>query len=121
MKVLLIEEDDDVRSVAVLSLKLIGGVQVVEADGREKGMQLALSEKPDAILMDFLNFESDGVPAISELKSNPETADIPVVFLTTRSLSSDADIMLKLGAKGILHKPFDPMTLASEIREIIRQ
>ena len=121
MKILIIEDDEDVRSVASLSLKLIGGLQVVEAEGSAQGVKLAATEKPDAILLDMLMPEMDGSQTIDVLKRNPDTAAIPVVFLTTRTLSSDSEEMKNLGAAGILHKPFDPMTLASQIREIINQ
>lgn len=121
MKILIIERDEDVRSVASLSLKLIGGLQVVEAEGASQGLELAVKEKPDAILLDMLSPQMEGTETITELKSNPETASIPVVFLTTRTLSSDSEQMINLGAAGIVHKPFDPMTLASQIQEIIKQ
>lgn len=121
MKVLIIEDDEDVRCVASLSLKLIGGLQVIEASGAAQGLELASTERPDAILMDLLSNQADGTQTISELKNNPNTASIPVVFLTTRTLSADSEHMKRLGAAGIVHKPFDPMTLASQIREIISQ
>jgi two-component system, OmpR family, alkaline phosphatase synthesis response regulator PhoP len=121
VKILIIEDDEDVRCVASLSLSLIGGLQVLEAEGGLQGLELAAREKPDAILLDLLMPEMDGSQTITALKQNPDTADIPVVFLTTRTLSSESSRMRSLGAAGILHKPFDPMTLASQLQEIINQ
>jgi len=120
MKVLLIEDDEDVRCVASLSLSLLGGLQVVEADCGKDGLELAAKEKPDAILLDLSLSEQESAETIDALRKNPQTADIPVVFLTTRTPNSDSSELLKLGAVGILHKPFDPATLASELQEIIR-
>ena len=121
MKILIIEDDEDVRCVAGLSLRLIGGLQVLEAAGGKEGLEIAARERPDAILLDLLMPEMDGSQTITALKANPSTADIPVVFLTTRTLSSDSSKMRSLGAAGILHKPFDPMTLSSQLQEIINQ
>ncbi len=121
MKVLIIEDDEDVRSVASLSLSLIGGLQVVEAESGAQGIEKASQERPDAILLDMIMPEMDGTETITALKKNPETASIPIVFLTTRTLSEDSNHMRNLGAVGILHKPFDPMTLASQLRELISQ
>ncbi len=120
MKVLLIENDEDVRCVASLSLSLIGGLEVLEADGGAKGLELAFQEKPDAILMDMATPGMGAGETISALRDNPETASIPVVFLTTRTLSADLDKMGRMGAAGILLKPFDPMTLASQLQQIIK-
>lgn len=121
MKVLIIEDDEDVRCVASLSLRLIGGLQVVEASSGAQGIEKASKERPDAILLDLIMPEMDGTETINALKNNPDTAEIPIVFLTTRTLSEDSDRMRNLGAAGILHKPFDPMTLASQLREIVSQ
>lgn len=121
MKVLIIENDEDVRCVASLSLSLIGGLKVLEAEGGAEGLKIARQEKPDAILLDLIMPEMDGTQTIAALKENPDTSSIPVVFLTTRTLSTDSEEMKLLGAAGILHKPFDPMTLASQLQEIIKQ
>lgn len=121
MKILIIEDDEDVRCVASLSLSLIGGLQVLEAEGGRQGLELAAQEKPDAILLELSMTQLDGSQTIVALKKNVQTADIPVVFLTTRTLRSDYSEMLHLGAAGILHKPFDPMTLATELQEIVSQ
>ncbi len=121
MKILIIQNDEDVRCVASLTLRLIGGLDVLEAEGGAKGVELALQEQPDAILLDLVMPEMDGSATIKALRGNPDTAAIPVVFLTTRTLSSDFERMKGLGAAGILFKPFDPMTLASQLQEIIKQ
>lgn len=119
MKILIIENDEDVRCVASLSLSLIGGLQVLEAEDGASGLEMAQQEKPDAILLDLSTPEMNGSETMAALKQNPETAQIPVVFLTTRTPGWDAEEMISLGAAGIMHKPFDPMTLASELQEII--
>ncbi len=120
MKILIIEGDEDLRWVASLSLRLIGGLQVLEAEKASHAVKLAEDERPDAILLDLAMSESD-LQTINSLKTNPDTALIPLVFLTTRTMSADLDRMDALGAKGVLFKPFDPMTLAIQIREIVNR
>lgn len=121
MKILIIENDEDVRSVASLSLSLIGKLEVVEAESGAEGLEKALLEKPDAILLDLALPEADADETVNALKSNPQTSPIPLVFLTTRTLSRDYKRMRELGGVGIIYKPFDPMTIASQLQEIIKK
>lgn len=121
MKVLIIDDEEDIRYVCGSSLEMIGGADVIEADGGQRGLELALSEKPDAILLDMIMPEMDGAATIAALKKNPDTAAIPVIFLTTRTLSLDFARMKSLGAAGWLVKPFDPMTITDQIKEIINK
>lgn len=119
MKFLIIDDEEDIRCVLGTSLEMIGGVAVIEAEGGRQGVERALSEKPDAILLDMIMPEMDGAATIAALKKNPQTADIPVIFLTTKTMSWDLARMRSLGASGWLVKPFDPMTITDQIKEII--
>lgn len=121
MKILIIDDEEDIRYVCGSSLEMIGGVNVFEADGGKKGLELAQAEKPDAILLDMIMPDMDGSATITALKKNPETASIPVIFLTTRTLSLDFARMKSLGAAGWIVKPFDPMTITDQIKEIINK
>lgn len=96
MKILIIENDEDVRCVASLSLSLIGGLQVLEAEDGASGLEMAQQEKPDAILLDLSTPEMNGSETMAALKQNPETAQIPVVFLTTRTPGWDAEEMISV-------------------------
>lgn len=120
MKILIIDDEDDVRTIASLSLSLLGGVEVVEAEGGKEGVLKAQTENPDAILLDMIMPEMDGAMTIKALKSDPKTASIPVIFVTTRSMSSDLEKMRILGAAGVVNKPFDPTTLADRVRAILQ-
>jgi CheY-like chemotaxis protein len=117
--VLIIDDDEDVRYVAHVSLGRVGGMTVIEAASGEEGVARARSEKPDFILLDMMMPGMDGAATFRALRASAQTDRIPVVFLTAKAMASEVQRLEDLGAKGVLRKPFDPMTLASEIRTIL--
>ena len=116
MKVLIIDDEDDIRRIACLSLTRVGKMEVVEASGGPEGVRKAASERPDAILLDVMMPGLDGPATLSALRSNPATAEIPVVFLTAKAMASEIERLMGLGARGVLTKPFDPMSLPQELK-----
>jgi two-component system alkaline phosphatase synthesis response regulator PhoP len=119
MKVLIIDDEDDIRSVAALSLGILGGVDVVEAESGRDGIAKAALENPDVILLDMMMPEMDGMATLAELRATAATKSIPVIFLTARAMSSEVERLKQMGAKGILTKPFDPTALANQVRAIL--
>jgi two-component system, OmpR family, alkaline phosphatase synthesis response regulator PhoP len=119
MKVLVIDDEEDVRYVARLSLGRVGGMNVLEASSGEEGIALARAERPDCILLDMMMPGMDGAATLRALAAEDETKDIPVVFLTAKAMTAEVQRMEVLGARGVILKPFDPMTLATEIRAIL--
>lgn len=115
MKVLLIDDEADIRSVGRLSLEKVGGWEVVDAGSGEEGIELARREQPDAILLDAMMPGIDGPATIERLKAIEETSGIPVLFVTAKLQPADRERYLELGAKGVLAKPFDPMSLPGEV------
>lgn len=120
MKALIIDDEEDVRYVAHLSLGRVGGMTVIEASNGEEGVARARSERPDFILLDMMMPGMDGAATFLALRGSDQTSDIPVVFLTAKAMSSEVQRLKDLGAKGVVLKPFDPMTLASDICTILR-
>ena len=118
-KVLIVDDEDDIRQLAHISLERVGGLRVVAAASGEEGLQLAKSERPDAIVLDAMMPGLDGPATLERLKADPETASIPVVFLTGSVQSTEQDRFRALGALGTLPKPFDPMNLAEQLREVL--
>ncbi|PYQ17650.1 MAG: hypothetical protein DMF79_17095 [Acidobacteria bacterium] len=119
MKVLIIDDEDDIRRIACLSLSRVGKMEVVDASGGPEGVRKAASERPDAILLDVMMPGLDGPATLSALRSNPATAEIPVVFLTAKAMASEIERLLGLGARGVLTKPFDPMSLPQELKNCL--
>jgi CheY-like chemotaxis protein len=121
MKVLIVDDEDDIRKIARLSLERVGGMHVIEAATGADGLRLAASERPDAILLDVMMPALDGPATLQSLRENPDTAAIPVVFLTAKAMPSELERLKGLGARGVLTKPFDPMTLPARFRDALEK
>ena len=120
-KVLIIDDEEDIRRIAHIALTRLGGMEVFEAAGGDEGVRLAEKAKPDVILLDMMMPGVDGAATLGLLRRNAATADIPVIFLTARAQSTDAATIQQMGARGLLSKPFDPTTLALDLRAILRR
>lgn len=121
MKVLIVDDEEDVRFVAQMSLERVGGMTVVQASNGEEGIARAKSEQPDFILLDMMMPGMDGAATFRLLRATAETASIPVVFLTAKAMAVEVQRLKDLGAKGVVLKPFNPMTLAAEVTAILSQ
>lgn len=119
MKVLIIDDDADIRLIAGLSLSRVGGMTVVEATGGADGLAKAQSERPDVILLDMMMPTMDGSATLAALRAQPATAAVPVIFLTCKVVGAEVERMKALGAVGVLIKPFDPRTLAADVRALL--
>jgi CheY-like chemotaxis protein len=119
LHILLIEDDPDIQKMVRLSLLYQGGHQVSVASGGREGLEKAAQENPDLILLDVMMPEMDGYETIKALKAQPGTRHIPVVFLSARAQQTEIQKGRELGAVGYLVKPFDPMTLASQLDTIL--
>ena len=121
MKVLIIDDDADIRSIARLSLSRVGGMDVIEAASGAEGVRKAQEEKPDVILLDMMMPAMDGLETLSALRSQPATAMTPVIFLTAKAVGDEVERMTTLGAAGVLIKPFDPRTLSEDVRALVNR
>lgn len=117
-RVLLIDDDPDIRAVAELGLSAVGGFDVLLASGGEEGIAMAARERPELIILDVMMPGMDGPTTLARLKALDGTAGIPVIFMTARVQKHQIATYLSLGAVGVIDKPFDPMTLAAQVRAI---
>jgi CheY-like chemotaxis protein len=117
--ILLVDDEQDIREVAALSLQAIGGWRVSSAADGGRALVMALAEQPDAILLDVMMPGLDGPATFKRLQDNPQTRDIPVIFLTAKAQSADRQRFAEIGVAGTLTKPFDPMTLTDQIATIL--
>ena len=121
MKVLIIDDDADIRFIAALSLGRVGGMEVIEASGGAEGVRKAQDETPDVILLDMMMPAMDGSQTLAALRAQPATAGTPVIFLTAKAVGAEVERMMALGAAGVLIKPFDPRTLSADVRALIKR
>ncbi len=117
-RVLLIDDDPDIRTVAALGLSAVGGFEVLLASGGEEGIAMAARERPELIILDVMMPGVDGPTTLARLKALTITADIPVIFMTARVQKHELAAYLAIGAIGVIDKPFDPMTLAAQVSAI---
>ncbi len=117
--VLLVDDDADIRFIAEIALARVGGLDVTLAGSAQEARQALATRVPDALLLDVTMPEVDGPTFFAELRRQPEYAALPVVFLTARTTMEDVQHYLALGAAGVMAKPFDPMTIARQLGEIL--
>jgi CheY-like chemotaxis protein len=118
-RVLIIDDEDDIREVAALSLEATAGWTIYTAASGREGMKVAEQEKPEAILMDVMMPEMDGPTTFKHMQQNPAISGIPVVLLTAKVQGVDQRRFAGLGVAAVLFKPFDPLTLASQICDVL--
>ncbi|MBI4467352.1 MAG: response regulator [Acidobacteria bacterium] len=121
MKVLLAEDEEDIRRLATLCLARGGQWQVVQASDGEECLALARRERPDVILLDAMMPKLDGFQTCQRLKASAATKDIPVIFLTASVQEWETKRGLALGAIGYLYKPFDPLQLRQQVLDLLAQ
>lgn len=115
-RILYVEDEDDIRTVARLALEIVGGYTIAVCDSGHNAPDMVKSFRPDLIMLDVMMPVLDGPATLAVLRSNPETAGPPIVFLTAKARASEIERYRALGAIGTLAKPFDPMALAEQVR-----
>ncbi|QNI38297.1 response regulator [Edaphobacter albus] len=118
-RILIIDDEDDIREVASLSLEATAGWQVFSASSGEQGIEMARIHQPDAILMDVMMPGQDGPDTFLQMQEIPAISHIPVLLLTAKVQGMDRRRFADLGVAAVLFKPFDPLTLAAQITEAL--
>ncbi|VXD22676.1 response regulator [Planktothrix paucivesiculata] len=114
-RILFIDDEFHIRQVVKACLESLGGWNVLLAASGQEGLSKAVSEQPDAILLDVMMPEMDGLVLLQKLQTNSVTQSIPVVFLTARQSLTEPQRFQALGVKGAIAKPFNSMTLVPQI------
>jgi CheY-like chemotaxis protein len=120
IRVLHVDDEADIREVIEISLGLDRDFVIQSCESGPEGVEAAARWDPDVILLDVMMPVMDGPATLLALRENPKTADVPVIFMTARAQARELDRFRALGAVGVIAKPFDPMTLASSVRDYLR-
>ncbi len=112
--ILIIDDNEDIRENTAELLSL-GGYRTLTAENGKKGVEAALAEKPDLIVCDIMMPELDGYGVLHLLRKNPDTEDIPLIFLTAKAERSDLRKGMEMGADDYVTKPFEELELMSAI------
>ncbi|MFZ4584380.1 MAG: response regulator [Acidimicrobiia bacterium] len=114
-KVLLVDDDPDIRMLGQLCLQRVGGWDVTAVASGDEAIVAAAQDLPDLIVLDMMMPGRDGLSTLGALRRQPATAQIPVVFMTAKVQRAEVEAYLACGAQGVVTKPFDPMTLPAEL------
>ena len=117
-KILYIEDEADIQAIAQLALEAVGGFTVETCSSGRQGIARASAYAPDIILLDVMMPEMDGPATLIGLRQLPELAKVPIVFMTAKVQPQEVEHYHALGAVDVIAKPFDPMTLADQVRAI---
>jgi two-component system, OmpR family, response regulator len=120
-KVLLIDDDADVRRIGSMSLRRLGGFDVLLASSGAEGLITAEQSQPHLILLDVIMPGLDGFVTITELTKSSLTKAIPVIMLTSARDMLNPEKAKEIGALGVIYKPLDPLKLPSQARELVEQ
>lgn len=117
-RILYAEDEPDIQAVAKLALEMVGGFKVLICNSGAETLERVSGFAPDLILLDVMMPGMDGPSTLQRLRANPATAAIPVVFLTAKVQPSEVLQYREMGALDAIAKPFDPMTLAADVKSI---
>ncbi|MGA9382809.1 MAG: response regulator [Phormidium sp.] len=118
-RILLIDDEKRLSTVIQMCLEKLGGWTVLTAESGREGLSKAETEKPDAILLDLMMPDMDGMTVLRELQSNPNTAEISVILLTAKVQPANQNEYDQLRIVGVIAKPFDPLKLASQVAQTL--
>jgi DNA-binding response OmpR family regulator len=118
-KILVVDDEADLRNLIQTCLELIGGWQVVTAGSGAEALREAQNRQLDAILLDLMMPELDGLAILQQLRSSDKTKQIPVVLLTAKGRTIEKDQIDRLNVLGMIKKPFNPVQLAGQIEALL--
>jgi CheY-like chemotaxis protein len=115
-KILLVEDNHDIRTIVKAALESVGGFEVRACESGAEALEALAGFAPQLILLDVMMPDLDGPGVLARLRERPDTAGIPVVFLTAKATKDEVQRLRALGAADVLTKPFDPMTLHEKVK-----
>ncbi|HEV2081051.1 MAG TPA: response regulator [Brevundimonas sp.] len=119
LKVLHVDDEADIREVAAFSLELDPDIELQSAESGAAALDVLGSRAVDVVLLDVMMPAMDGPETLRRLREVPGHETTPVVFMTARAQETEVDKYRALGALDVIIKPFDPMTLAQQLRSVL--
>jgi len=119
MKRILVVEDNETNMYLIGFILRNGGYEVIEARSGEEGVELAIKEKPDLILMDIQLPGIDGLEATKRIRKSEAGEEIPIIALTSYAMTGDREKALRAGCTGYIEKPINPETFIGEIKKYL--
>lgn len=113
-----VDDEADLREIVALALGLDPEIEVACCNSGSQAIEKIALRKPDLLLLDVMMPGLDGPATLLELRARPGCEDIPVAFMTARTQTSEIQHYVQMGAVDVITKPFDPMLLAAQVKEI---
>jgi two-component system, OmpR family, response regulator len=117
-KIMLVEDDGDIRTVAAMSLEMVGGLKVLACESGEAALEELASFAPQLVLLDVMMPGMNGPEVLVRMRATPEGETVPVAFMTARVQPEEIRNLLAIGAIDVIAKPFDPMTLPDQVKAL---
>lgn len=117
-RILCVDDEEDILSITQVALEALGGYTVCTCSSGATAIRAAAGFAPQLLLLDVMMPVLDGPATLSALRALPSTATTPVVFMTAKVQRQEIEQLERLGAVGVIAKPFDPMTLPDQLRAI---
>lgn len=118
LQVIYVDDEPDIRIIVEMALALDPGLDVrIAPSGHEALDIIAAGFVPDIALLDLMMPEMSGKDLLAHLRDMPQFARLPVLFITANARQADVDRYMHEGADGVITKPFDPLSLARNVRE----
>lgn len=114
-RILVVDNEQYIQEVAKICLETVAGWEVLTAGSGKEGIIQAETHQPDAILLDVMMPDMDGIATFEKLQANPVTKPIPVILLTAKVQAADRRRYAQMGMKTAIAKPFNPLELAAQI------
>jgi len=118
-RILIVDDEESIQTVVQFGIQMVADWDVLIASSGPQGIQTACDESPDAILLDVMMPDMDGIATFKALQSDPQTAQIPVIFLTAKVQTSERRQFNDLGVCGVITKPFNSLDLPDQIVKML--
>jgi len=118
-RILLIDDEPGIRQVVQVTFKVATSWETLVADSCAVGMAIAEVEQPDAILLDVMMPEMDGITAFQKMQENPAICKIPTILLTAKAQASERERFAQLPIAGVITKPFKAQDLVKQVRSLL--
>ncbi len=119
-QLLIIDDEETIQTVVKFGIQLTAGWKILTASSGPEGIQVAQRYQPDAILLDVMMPEMDGVATFKALQADATTQLIPVIFLTAKAQAAEKSQLKALGVSGVITKPFNSLDLPGQIAKILQ-
>lgn len=119
-RILFVEDDPDIQTVAKMALEAIGGFTVLACGSGSEALARLDEFAPDLVLLDVMMPGMDGPATLAALRQSPTGRELPVVFMTARVQAQEVAAYREMGAEDVIAKPFDPMMLSEQVLAIWR-